>query len=94
MLPSIENILNFSEEYLLQADTTRPVDLPHLDDIVERASSRGYTRGVDVSKVVTALRSREIYYQLPRGTWILAIVLAFAGHGILWFIWFKNTSNH
>jgi hypothetical protein len=35
VLPNIENILNFSEEDLLQPDATQPVELQHFDEIVE-----------------------------------------------------------
>jgi hypothetical protein len=94
VLPNIENILHSSEENLLQTDAQHPVELQHLDDIVERATSRGYTQGLDVSKVVTALRSRGVHHSSSRKTWINGIVIAFAGLGILWLIWFKNANKY
>ena len=63
VLPNIDNVLNFSEENLLQMNANYSVDWHHLDDIVERVTSKGYTRGIDVNKVVTALRGREVYHQ-------------------------------
>ena len=93
MLPNIEDILHFSEENLLQTEVQHSVKLQHLDDIVERATCRGYTQGLDVSKVVNALRSRGIDHSPSSGTWNLGIVVL-AGLGILRLIWFKSTSKY
>ena len=64
-LPNIENIVKFSEEGLLQMNDTFPVNLRPLEGIVERVISRGYTRGIDVSKAMTALRGREVITKAP-----------------------------
>ena len=91
VLPNIDNILNFSEENLLQMDANHSVDLHHLDDIVERVTSKGYTRGIDVNKVVTALRGREVYHRPSHGILFIVLMVIPTGFGILWFIWFRVT---
>jgi hypothetical protein len=52
VLPNIENILNFSEEDLLQPDAIQPVELEHLDEIMEQGTARRFTQGVGVNKIV------------------------------------------
>jgi len=52
VLPNIENILNFSEEDLLQPDVTQPMELQHLDEIVEWATARIFTQDNGVNKIV------------------------------------------
>ena len=94
VLPNIENILHISEENLLQMEAQHLMELQHLDDIVERTTSRGYTQGLDVSKVVAALRSRKVYHPPPRRTWTLGVAIALAGLGTLWLIWFKSTTKY
>jgi hypothetical protein len=49
VLPNIDNIIHISEEIMLQTDTQHSVELLQLDNIVERATSRGNTHGLDVS---------------------------------------------
>ena len=51
----MENILNFSEEDLLQSDAMQPVDFQHLDEIMERGTRRSLTAGIEVNKMVTTL---------------------------------------
>jgi hypothetical protein len=63
MLPYIESVLNFSEEDLLQPDAIQPVELQHLDEIVERATARSSTEGIDVNTTVITLRSKLVYRQ-------------------------------
>ena len=94
VLPNIDKILNFSEENLLQTDAIQPVDLHHLDDIVERVTSKGYTRRIDVNKVITALRGREVYHQPSHRTVIVVLMIVLTGLGIVWFIWFIVTGQY
>jgi hypothetical protein len=91
VLPNIENIIHISEETLLQTDTQHSVELSQLDGIVVRATSRGNTQGLDVSRVVTALRGREVYHSPSHKTCILGIIVAFAGLGNLRIVLFTNT---
>jgi len=92
-LPNIENIVKFSEEGLLQMKDTYPVNLEPLEGIVERVTSRGYTRGIDVSKAMTALRGREVYHQSSNKTLIISCIAMFLGLGFLWFLWFRITGQ-
>jgi hypothetical protein len=71
VLPNIGNILKFSEEDLLQANTMYPMDLQHLDDLVERVASKGNTRGLDVSRVAIALQGRTVYHYSSHKTLII-----------------------
>ena len=48
-------------ERLLQPDAMQPVDLQHLDEIMERANTRSLTAGIDVNKMVTTLRGKGVY---------------------------------
>jgi hypothetical protein len=73
-LPNIGNIVKFSEEGLLQTNDTYPVDLGPLEGIVERVTSRGYARGIDVSKAITALRGREVYHRDSNKTLIISCI--------------------
>jgi hypothetical protein len=88
-LPNVENIVKFSEEGLLQTNDTYPVDMGPLEDIVERVTSRG----IDVSKAITALRGREVYHRDSSKTLIISCIVVFVGLGLLWFIWFKVTGQ-
>jgi hypothetical protein len=94
MLPNIDNVLHISEESLLQTETQQVNDLRHLDEMVERITSRGYTQGLDVSEVVTALQSREVYSHSSQGAWILGGIAASVGLGILGVIWMKGTNGY
>ena len=71
VLPNIANILNLSEESLLQMGAQSPVEQQHLDDLVEPATSRGYVRRTDVSKVVTALQSISPTFAYSLDSWNL-----------------------
>jgi len=93
VLPNIDNILNFSEESLLQMNANYSVDMHHLDDIVERVTSKGYTRGIDVNKVVTALRGREVHHQPSQRTLLIVLIIIPIGLRFLWFIWFNVTKQ-
>jgi len=93
VLPNIDNVLNFSEENLLQMNANYSVDWHHLDDIVERVTSKGYTRGIDVNKVVTALRGREVYHQPSHRTLFIVLIVIFAEFGTVWFFWFRITKQ-
>ena len=44
----------------------------------------------DLSKVVTALRSRESSRPPSRNTWIFSVAIALVGVGIVWLIWSKG----
>ena len=44
-----------------------------------------------MSKVVTALRSRESSRPPSRNTWIISIAVALTGLGIVWLIWSNST---
>ena len=89
-LPNVKNIIHFSEETLLQTAIQHSVGLQYLDDLVERATSRSATQGLDVGKAVTALKSREINHPPSPKVWILGIVVALTGLGIVWLIWFTS----
>ena len=90
ILPNVANIIHSLEETVFQANEHRSVNLQNLDAIVERAASRGYTQGLDVSKVVTALRSRESSRPPSRNTWIFSVAIALIGIGIVWLIWSRS----
>ena len=91
VLPSVENILNFSEEGLLQSAAIQPEDLQQLDGIVERATSRSHLEGVDISRMTAALRVKDANRQSTHWLWIMGIIIIilFLCIGIVWFIWFK-----
>jgi hypothetical protein len=94
VLPSIENILSFSEENLLHFDTVQPVKMQSLDEVLERAASRSRTWGVDVNKIVTTLRDEEVHRQTTHWSWILGIVIIISSFEILWFVGFKLTNRY
>jgi hypothetical protein len=69
LLPNIENILHFSEEHLLKAEVRLPLELPQLNDLVERAASRSYTRGIDVRRTIVTLQDQGmIHSSSPKRT--------------------------
>jgi hypothetical protein len=70
VLPSIENILIFHEESLLQFNVDQTVDLRHLEEIMERANSRSQTRGIDVAKLTTTLHKEDDHRQSARWLWV------------------------
>jgi hypothetical protein len=63
VLPNIDNVLNLQEEGLFQPDILQPLTLQRLDGIIERATSRGYTRSVDANKITTMLRDSDVHYR-------------------------------
>jgi len=77
VLPNMENILNFSEEGLLKLDAMQPVDLQHLVEIMERATTRNLTADIDVSKMVTTLRGKGVYRQPTSWSWVIGIIIVF-----------------
>jgi hypothetical protein len=93
VLPNMENILNFSEEEILQPDAMQSVDLRHLlDEIIERATSRSLTAGT-VNKMVTTLRGKGVYRQPTIWSWVIGIIIVFIILGVLCFAWFKFTNR-
>ena len=94
ILPNVENTLHFSEEYLLQTEIRHSTELQHLDDVVERPTSRSSTQGLDMSKPVTVLQSRELYSPLSPVVWILGIVVTRTELGIIRIIWFVSPGTN
>jgi len=94
VLPSVEKILNFSEEGLLQSAAIRPEDLQQLDRIVERATSRSHLEGVDISRMTAALRVKEADCQSTHWSWIMGIIIIFLSIGIMWSLWFKLSTRY
>jgi hypothetical protein len=94
MLPNIENILHSSEEKVLQVETKHPAELQHLDDLVARATSRTNAQGIDVSKTIMALRGREVIHPPSSQLWIMSIIVAVAGLGIVWILWITSPGEN
>jgi hypothetical protein len=90
VLPNVDKILNFSQEDLFQADVhSHMVDLQHLDDLVEWAYSRSYTQGIDAAKMITTLRNGKLNQQSTHWVWLIVIIIASIGCGVLWPVWIK-----
>jgi hypothetical protein len=89
VLPNMENILNFSGEGLVQLDAIQHVDLQPLDEIMEQATTRSLTVGIDVNKFVTTLRGKGVYRQTTSCSWVIVIINIFIMFGILCFASFK-----
>jgi len=89
VLPSIENILHFSEENMLQSNAIPPVNLQHLDQILVQATSRGHMRGAEVNKIVNALRDAKVHQQPIHWSWIIGIAIVSLGFGSLWTVWLR-----
>jgi hypothetical protein len=62
--------------------------LQHLDEIAERASSRGYARNLDVDKVAAMLRGGEIHNSSSSKPWVIVGIFVFIGLGVLRFSWY------
>jgi hypothetical protein len=75
VLPNIENVLNLQEKGLLQTVVLQPLTLQRLDGIIERATSRGYTRSLDVNKITTTLRDSDVHYRPQHKSCIVGIVV-------------------
>jgi hypothetical protein len=90
VLPSIENILNFPEgENLLQSTASRQMDLRQLDGIVERATSRSQTRGVDVTRFTAALRAEDDRHVSTRWLWAIGALVVLSCIAVVWLVWYK-----
>jgi len=90
VLPSIDKILNSLEEDLSQADTHHPeVDLQHLDGLVERASSGSQMQGIDIDRMVTALRSKHMDRPSTHWVWIIVVIITSMACGAIWPIWVR-----
>jgi hypothetical protein len=86
-LPDIDNVLNSWEERVLQPDKMQTEVLQHLDEIVERAASRGYARNLDVDKVAAMLRGGEIHNSSSSKPWVIAGIVVSIGLGVLCLGW-------
>jgi hypothetical protein len=87
ILPNIKEILHYSEESMLQINSTDPIDLQRIDGIIERATSRASVRGFDLDRVTSTLQYREVSNRSSYVIWILSLLLVLAGLGILWLVW-------
>jgi hypothetical protein len=87
ILPNIKELLHYSEESMLQVNSTGPIDLQRIDNFIERTTSRENVRGINLDKVTSTLQDREVYDRSSYMFWILCIVIILAGLGILWFVW-------
>jgi hypothetical protein len=93
VLQNVDNILRFSEENLLQTDAVRPMELQHLDSLIERVASRGNARGLDVNKATIVLQDREVYRNSSDKTLIIVGVTVFIEVVIIWLIWYRVTGR-
>jgi hypothetical protein len=73
---------------VLQPNAVHPVNL-RPDEIVVRDTAIGHTRGVEVNKIINALRDSEVRQQPIRWLWILGIVVVSLGCGSLWPVWLR-----
>jgi hypothetical protein len=87
-LPDIDNVLNPWEERVLQPDKMQTEVLQHLEEIIERASSRGYARNLDVDKLAAMLRDGEIHNSPSSKPWIIAGIVVSVGLGVLCLGWY------
>lgn len=94
VLPNIKEILHYSEESMLQVNTTEPIDLQRIDTIIERATSRENVRGIDLDRVTASLQHREVSGRSSYVIWILSLVIVSAGLGILWLVWANATKMY
>ena len=94
ILPNIENILHFSEEQLLQIEVQHSMELQHLYDLMEQANSRSYTKGLNVRKTVAILQHREVKQSPSPRIWIIGIIIALTGSGIVWLIWVMSPGTN
>jgi uncharacterized membrane protein len=74
-LPDIDNVPNPREERVLQPDKMQTEVLHHLDEIVERACSRGYARNLDVDKIATMLGVGRYTIHLQVSIGLLLVLL-------------------
>jgi hypothetical protein len=90
VLPNIENLLDSKEEQnLLQLEAEHRINTQPIDDLIERAVSRGQTRGIDVSKFIAVARDRKGHHQPTMWLWILGVIVGVLVLAIVWIIRFK-----
>ena len=73
-LPNVENILKFSEEAVLQTETTLPLHIQRLDENAARDVSRNHVRGAEVARVVNALQEDKRHQPIS-WLWFVGIVI-------------------
>jgi len=61
---------------------------------MEQATSRSYTKGLDVSKTVAILQLREVKQSPSQRIWIIGIIIALTGSGIVWLIWVMSPGTN
>jgi hypothetical protein len=80
VVPNIENLLNSLEETgLLQLKESQPIDLSQLDNVIERATSRSQTRGIDVGRLTEMMQGNNERHYPDVWLWItctFAVVLS------------------
>jgi hypothetical protein len=59
VLPTIEIVLNFSEEVVLQPNAASSVNVQLLDVIATRVASRSQLKGADVTRIIDALQEND-----------------------------------
>jgi hypothetical protein len=89
LLPNVDNILRFSEENLLQTDAVRPMELQHLDGLIERVASRGNAKGLDVNRATVVLQDREVSRHSSDKTLIIVGVTVAIEVVIIGLIWYR-----
>jgi len=89
VLPIVENILQSSEEIVLQPDMTSSVTSQRLDEILTRATSRRHLRGAEVTRVVNTLLDEDVPQQPTSWLWFAIFIVQSIVIGSLWPIWFK-----
>jgi hypothetical protein len=76
VLPNIDNILNPVEQSLLQPHFQGSTDLHAIEDIVERASSRRTTTGIDVGRIAQMVQEKQPHSSSVTQAWIFGIIAA------------------
>jgi len=86
--PSIERILQFSEEAVLQSEPT-PIHLQLLDEISARTASRSQMRGAEVTRTVNTFRDADPDRHPMSWMWFVGIIILSFVIGSMWPIWVR-----
>jgi len=87
-MPSIESILQFSEEAVLQLEPT-PIHLQRLDEMSARTASRSQMRGAEVTRIIDTFRDAVADHHPISWMWFVGIFIHSFIIGSMWLIWFR-----
>jgi hypothetical protein len=89
VLSTIENVLKFSEEVMLQPIAASSVNLQRLDAVASRVASRSHLKRADVTRIIDMLQEDDTSGLPKSWLWLTGVIVISVTVGSLWPVWLK-----